>query len=206
MAWSCAIRHAAAGGSRFVFEAGCTLSVRPELACSVCQKAAAGGARFKAKKIGPCLHASGRGAPSFLCPHLPRVEGGWRADKAQCPDCSRRMSGSGRTMMHNCGVHPRLAARQRAFSAYASSTFGPARSYLSLGGFSERRPWVGLRDCPTRRCPPAPRLANASGRRPSNTDRDGVDIAELHAKHNNFLSLSVNDVCVMLGDVPYVRV
>jgi hypothetical protein len=205
MARSCAIRHAAAGGSRFVFKASCTLSVRPELACSVAKEPLRAEQDSKQRRSAPvCMLRAGGALIPLSSP--PSRRGGWRADKAQCPDCSRRMSGSGRTMMHNCGVHPRLAARQRAFSAYASSTFGPARSYLSLGGFSERRPWVGLRDCPTRRCPPAPRLANASGRRPSNTDRDGVDIAELHAKHNNFLSLSVNDVCVMLGDVPYVRV
>jgi hypothetical protein len=46
-----------------------------------------------------------RGSPSFHS-HLPSRRGGWRADKAQCPDCSRRMSGSGRTMVHNGAPAP----------------------------------------------------------------------------------------------------
>jgi hypothetical protein len=130
-----------------------------------CQRAAAGGARFKAKKIGPCLHASGRGAPSFLCPHLPRVEGDGaptRRNARIAPGGCPAAAGPWCTT-----VHPRLAARQRASSAYASSTLGPARSCLSLVVFSERRPWAGLRDCRPAGALPLRALRNASGRRPS---------------------------------------
>jgi len=55
------------------------------------------------------------------------------------------MSGSGRTMVHNgapapCGA-PTGIFGLRLLNGRTS------RSYLSLVGFSERRPWVGLRDC-----------------------------------------------------------
>jgi hypothetical protein len=58
------------------------------------------------RKSAPVCMLRARGSPSFRLSHLPRVEGGWRADKAQCPDCSRRMSGSGRTMVHSGAPAP----------------------------------------------------------------------------------------------------
>src|SRR5262249_46029153 len=53
----------------------------------------------------PVCMLRARGSPSFHS-HLPSHRGGWRADKAQCPDCSRRTSGSGRTMVHGGAPAP----------------------------------------------------------------------------------------------------
>jgi hypothetical protein len=108
------------------------------------------------------------------------IEGRWRADKAHGLD---RQAGCGPARGRALGVKrhaPRLAARQRASSAYASSTVGPARSCLSLGGFIRASPVGRFASSPSRRCPPAPRLTNASGRRPSNTDRDRWPISKFH--------------------------
>ena len=195
------------GGSRFVFEAGCTLSVRPresgdpeakhtakhfglsksgpplprgrtvivarpELACSVAKEPLRAEQDSKQRRSAPVcmLRAGGRPHSSVLTSLASRgmarrqgaMPGLLQADVRQRPDHDAQLC-----------VHPRLAARQRAFSAYASSTFGPARSYLSLGGFSERRPWVGLRDrrpagalpLPALQTPPegAPRTRNGMG-------------------------------------------
>ena len=132
------------------------------------------------------LH-SGKGRPPLfadlgqriaLIPGLPSPShrGGWRADKAHGPDCSGRMSGLRRTM----GVKrhaPRLVARQRGiFGLRLSQRSGHARSSLSLEGFSRGRPWAGLRSCLPAGAAPGPRLANASGRRPSTLDRDELHI------------------------------
>ena len=92
------------------------------------------------RKSAPVCMLRARGSPSFRLSHLPRVEGGWRADKAQCPDCSRRMSGSGRTMVHSgapapCGA-PTGIFGLRLVNGRTS------RSSLSLVVLSERRPWV----------------------------------------------------------------
>jgi len=59
-------------------------------------------------------------------------------DKAQCPDCSRRMSGSGRTMVHSgapapCGA-PTGIFGLRLVNGRTS------RSYLFLVIFSEPSP------------------------------------------------------------------
>jgi hypothetical protein len=111
-----------------------------------CQRAAAAGTRFKANEDQPLFHAlRARERPHSVFLTSPPVEGDGaptrrsaRIAPGQCPAAAGPWCTT---------VHPRLAARQRASSAYASSTPGPARSSLSLVVFSERRPWVGLRDC-----------------------------------------------------------
>ena len=155
------------------------------------------------KNIRPCFMLRARDRPHFRLPHLPQVEGAGAPTRrsaqiapGQCPAAAGPWCTT---------VHPRLAARQRASSAYASSTLGPARSSLSLVVVSGRRPWAGSRD---RRpagalpLPPSRRLMNAPL---ENTARDAVGIAEFHAKHNNYFSLLVNDVCVMRSECAYVR-
>src|SRR5436309_3819285 len=92
----------------------------------------------RAKGYRPLLRFSGpEGRPSFLfltssspLPHLfltPRNRGGWRADRAHCPDYSGRVSGLLRTM----GVKrhaPRLASRQRGILSFVPLTVvGPCR-------------------------------------------------------------------------------
>src|SRR5262245_49201780 len=144
-----------------------------------------------------------RGSPSFRS-HLPSRRGGWRADKAQCPDCSRRMSGSGRTMVHSgapapCGAPTGIFGLRLVNGRTSQELFVP-------GGFSPSVARGSVCVIADPQVPSRSRLANASGRRPANFDRDRVDIAELHAKHKNFLSLLVNDVCVMRADLTYVRV
>jgi hypothetical protein len=132
-----------------------------------------------ANDIGPCL-ALGQGIaliPSRSSSSSPSIRGGWRADKAHGLD---RQAGDGTACGRALGVKrhaPRLAARQRGiFGLRLSQRSGHARSSLSLEGFSRGRPWAELRSCLPAGAAPGPRLANASGRRPSTLDRDELHI------------------------------
>src|SRR5262249_33487467 len=69
-----------------------------------------------------------RGAPSFLSFRFPRIEGGRRADKAQCPDCSGRVVRIAPDDEVHLRCTPRLAARQRGILAFVPLTVvGPGR-------------------------------------------------------------------------------
>jgi hypothetical protein len=122
--------------------------------------------------ISPCLHASGQGSPSFHS-HLPRVEGDGaptRRSARIAPGGCPAAAGPGCT-----AVHPRLAARQRASSAYASSTVGPAGAIcpwwvspsVARGSVCViADPQVPSRSAPYKRLRKAP----------SNLDRDGLHV------------------------------
>src|SRR5262245_13124725 len=79
------------------------------------------------KKYRPLFRLWARGSPLLPLFRLPRDRGGWRADKAQCPDYSGR--GVRITPDDGCTcVHPRLAARQRGILAFMPLTVvGPGR-------------------------------------------------------------------------------
>jgi hypothetical protein len=83
---------------------------------------------IQAKGISAPVHVAGRGdSPDFRFLPSPSNRGGWRADKAQCPDYSGR--GVRLTPDDGCTtVHPRLAARQRGILAFMPLTVvGPGR-------------------------------------------------------------------------------
>ena len=76
----------------------------------------------------PLFRLWARGSPAFcFFFRLPRKRGGWRADRAQCPDYSGRVVRI--TPDVGCTyVHPRLAARQRGILAFMPLTVvGPGR-------------------------------------------------------------------------------
>ena len=142
-----------------------------------CSNSVTRGRRRRTWEIVPCSCALGQGAPSFLSFRFAPNRGGRRADKALCPAGDRAMSGSGRTMVH-IGAPAPCGAPTRHLGLYAfdGGRTGPTPS--------------GRRGCPStargRGCvsplagaAPVPRLANASGRRPSNLERD----AGIHGLH-----------------------
>src|SRR5262245_38921259 len=149
-------------GSRFRGDERSTLMrPRSQLSNSVLRSPKA----KKQKKIVPCLRLWARGAPSFLSSVSLEGRGGWRADKAQCPD----YSGRGVRLTPDVGctfVHPRLAARQRGILAFMPLTVvGPGR-LLVAGEAARVRPGdEGCVNSFARRCrsrsPPTERLRKA---------------------------------------------
>ena len=97
------------------------------------------------KEISPCFGFGPGDRPHSSLAHLPRLRGGWRADKAHGLD---RQAEGGSACGRALGVKrhaPRLAARQRGiFGLRLSQRSGRTRSYLSLEGCSRGRPWVRL--------------------------------------------------------------
>src|SRR5712672_328931 len=94
----------------------------------------------RVKGRSPPVSALGQGIALIPLISPPSGRGGWRADKAHGLD---RQAGCGTARGRALGVKrhaPRLAARQRASSAYASSTVGPTRSCLSLDGVARASP------------------------------------------------------------------
>ena len=149
-----------------IFGAAVTIDVRvywiPAFA-SLGRDDNAGWGRLK-KDNRPLFIGSGpEGRPYSSLPS-PSNRGGRRADKAQCPDCSGRVSGLRRTM----GAQRCTRASRRAnghLRAYALPTVGPHQELFVPGGLFPRSP-VG-RDCvypypqvPSR-SPPSRRLMNA---------------------------------------------
>src|SRR5262245_51107878 len=116
------------------------------------------------KEYRPLFAALGQRVARIPVFSLPLRRGGWRADKAQCPDCSGRVSGLLRTM----GVKrhtPRLAARQRGILAFMPLTVvGPGR-LLVADEAARVRPGDEVASPIARRCrsrsPPAERLRKA---------------------------------------------
>src|SRR5215472_17796919 len=146
-----------------------------------------------------------RGSPSFLSFRFPQSRGMARRQGA-LPGLLR----AGVRIAPDDEVHlrctPRLAARQRGILAFMPLTVvGPGR-LLVADEAARVRP--GDEDCVSLRSQvplPFPAYRTPPEGAPRNLDRDGANIGELHAKHKHFFSPRVNDVCVMPGDVAYVR-
>src|SRR5262249_27149612 len=134
----------------------------------------------------PVCERWARGSPSFRSVHplpSPSTRGGWRADKAHGLD---RQAGDGTACGRpwaRSGTPRALRRANAASSAYASVSDRAAPGAVC--------PWQVFpeaargSDCVTARpqgAAPDPRLANASGRRPSNLDRDELNIITLSVK------------------------
>src|SRR5437870_8647914 len=127
-----------------------------------CQTAL-GDVAFSQRNIGPCSVAGRGDSPDFRFLSSPTIRGGWRADKAHCPD----YSGRGVRITPDDEVHlrctPRLAARQRGILAFMPLTVvGPGR-LLVTGEAARVRPGDG--GCvshPIAGATPVPRLQDAS--------------------------------------------
>jgi hypothetical protein len=95
-------------------------------------------------------------------------------------------------------VHPRLAARQRGILAFMPLTVvGPGR--LLVAGEAARVP-PGIGGCvspPLAGAAPVPRLANASGRRPSNLDRDPWHVVSISLFVKCFMVKIIDPVNLM---------
>jgi hypothetical protein len=140
----------------------------------------------EAKQNRPLFAALGLGVALIPLFPLPRNRGGWRADKAQCPD----YSGRGVRLTPDVGcttVHPRLAARQRGILAFMPLTVvGPGRLLVADEAARVRPGDEGCVSPSLAGAAPVPRLQNASGRRPSNLDRDRLTIITLEVKSSIF--------------------
>jgi hypothetical protein len=124
-----------------------------------------------------------RGSPSFLSFRFPLRRGGRRADKAHCPDCSGRVVRIAPDDEVHLRCTPRLAARQRGILTFMSLTVvGPGRLDSGRRGCPSTARGRKLRLPSLAGAAPVPRLQDASGRRPSNLDRDGGSIVTLKVK------------------------
>jgi len=129
-------------------------------------------------EIGPCF-GSGQGSPSFhlLSSSLLEIEGPMARRQGARPG-SQAGCGTARGRALGVKRHAPRLRRANGHLGLRLLNVEPTRSCLSLG-VPERRPWV-VCVIAFRRCPPAPRLTNASGRRPPNTDRDRWPISKFH--------------------------
>jgi hypothetical protein len=141
---------------------------------------------LSSKKIGPYSQSSGQGValvPVFSLP--PQARGLARRQgampgllRAGCPDCSGRWGALRCT--------PRLAARQRGILTFMSLTVvGPGRLDSGRRGCPSTARGRKLRLPSLAGAAPVPRLQDASGRRPSNLDRDISSLGEFHQHVNS---------------------
>jgi hypothetical protein len=131
----------------------------------------------ESKEYRPLFIALGQGVALIPVFSLPLRRGGWRADKAPCPDCSRRCPAASRTMVHNGAPAPCGApTRHLGLYAFDGGRTGPTPS--GRRGCPSTARGRRLRLPPLAGAAPVPRLQNASGRRPSYLDRDAGHMAE----------------------------
>jgi hypothetical protein len=134
---------------------------------------------LRQKKIVPCSHALGQGVARIPVFSLPLRRGGRRADEAQCPNCSGRVSGL-RRMSGALRCTPRLSARQRGIFGLRLISGRAAPGAVCPWRVSpEPARGSGVRPPRPQVAAPAPRLQDASGRRPSYLDRDMSRLAKI---------------------------
>ena len=143
---------------------------------------------FSQRKSAP-VSALGQGIALISLFRLPRNRGGWRADRAQCPDYSGRVV----RITPDDEVHlrctPRLAARQRGILAFMPLTVvGPGR-LLVADEAARVRP--GDEDCVSLRSQvprPFPAYRTPPEGAPQRVDRDGLSILTLKVKSSSFFT------------------
>ena len=138
---------------------------------------------FRQKNIGPCSLAGRGDSPDFRLLPSPSNRGGWRADKAHCPD----YSGRGVRLAPDDGVHfwcpPRLAARQRGILAFMPLTVvGPGRLLVADEAARVRPGDKGCVKSFARRCRSRSPLARRLMKAPLEDGRDGRSIITLQVK------------------------
>src|SRR5262249_13147629 len=134
---------------------------------------------FESNENRPLFAASGQGIaliPLYFFTSVSLDRGGRRADKAQCPDCSGRGVRIAPDEGRDC-VTPRASRRaNKHLRAYALRTTRPDQDLFVPGRFARAPPVGKVASTSPAGALPLPALTNASGRRPSNLDRDGRNI------------------------------
>src|SRR5215470_19215524 len=108
--------------------------------------------------------------------------GGRRADKAQGPDCSGRDVRIAPDDEVLCAAPRAFRRANKHLRAYALPTARTDQDLFVPGRFARAPPVGKVASTSPAGALPLPALTNASGRRPSNLDRDGRNIVTLWVK------------------------